>query len=188
MVVHRVVERPVSLLLATGLGLVTLLATPAPAMAAAIGALAGAGPRPQATRLKFAAGDRVKAQVDVGSGKLYVTVRGIALQGVSAQDEIGAFYNSAAAASSPTPRLGKGWGLDYTGDVRVAQQSDNSVTYYGPGGLVGNFPLVSGSTTTYTSAKGFKSDLVKSSSGWTLTERTSKVKRTFDTELVKFSV
>ncbi len=188
MFVHRVVERTVSLLLATGVGLVTLLATPAPAMAASIGALAGAGPRPQATRLKFDAGDRVKAQVDVGSGNLYVTVRGIALQGVSAQVEIGAFYNSAAAASSPTPRLGKGWGLDYTGDVRVAQQSDNSVTYYGPGGLVGNFPLVSGSTTTYTSAKGFKSDLVKSSSGWTLTERTSKVKRTFDTSGALISV
>ena len=174
------VARPLSVIVTLAVGLMFVLLAAPPAQAASLGALAGAGPRPKATRLKFDAGDRVKAQVDVGSGNLYVTVRGIALQGVNAQTEIGAFYNSAAAASTPVPRLGKGWGLDYTPDIKVKKESDNSVTYYAPGGLVGNFPLVSGSTTNYTSAAGFKSDLVKTSTGWELTERTSKTKRTFD--------
>ena len=188
MSVRVVVARPLSVILALAIGLVTVLLSAPPAQAASIGALSGAGPRPNATRLKFDAGDRVKAQVDVGSGNLYVTVRTIALQGVSAQTEVGAFYNSAAAATTPMPRLGKGWGLDYTGDIRVKKESDNSITYFGPGGLVGNFPLVSGSTTNYTSAKGFKSDLVKTSTGWELKERTSKTKRTFDTTGVLVSV
>lgn len=181
MQVGVIVARPVSVLVTLAVGLATVLLSAPPAQAASIGVLSGAGPRPNATRLKFDAGDRVKAQVDVGSGNLYVTVRGLALQGVSAQQEVGAFYNSAAAASTPLPRLGKGWGLDHTPDIKVKKESDNSVTYYASGGLVGNFPLVSGSTTNYTSAKGFKSDLVKTSTGWELTERTSKAKRAFDT-------
>lgn len=147
--------------------------------ATSIGSLADAGARPGATRLSFTAGDRVQAQVDVGSGDLYVTYAGLALQGVGSQVQVGAFYNS--AATSLTSRLGKGWGIDDTPDVRVAAQSDNSVTFYGPGGLTGNFALKSGSTTTYTAPAGFEADLVKTGSGWDLTEHSSRVKQSFDT-------
>lgn len=77
----------------------------APAMAGpSIGALAGAGERPGATRLSFAAGDSVRAQVDVGSGNLLVTVRGLTLPDVNRQVQLGAFYNSAAASASGTVR------------------------------------------------------------------------------------
>ena len=156
------------------------LTTAAPAGAATIGALSGAGPRPGATQLSFKVADGIQAQVDVGSGNLYVTVRGLALPGVDGQVQLGAFYNSAASDASAVPRLGRGWGVDYTGDVRVVPNADSSATYYGPGGLTGVFTRTSGTATTYTSAAGFKSDLVKTSTGWTLTERESRTKRTFN--------
>ena len=150
-----------------------------PAQAASIGDLAYAGPRPNATRVSFTAGDSVQAGVDVGSGNLYVTVRGLSLPGVNTQIGVGAYYNSLSRGISQ--RIGSGWGIDYTTDVRVVQESDASVTYYGPGGLTGNFLAHWQSGPSYTSAAGFKSDLVKTSTGWTLTEHGSQVKRTFDT-------
>ena len=88
-----VVSVTVTALVATGIA-----AASAPnAAAVSIGPLAGAGPRPNATRLTFDAGDRVRAHVDVGSGNLYVTVKGLALQGVGSQLELSAFYNTAAS-------------------------------------------------------------------------------------------
>jgi len=141
-----------------------------------LGALAGAGERPGATRLAFTAGDSVKAQVDVGSGNLLVTVKAISLPSAT----LGAYYNSAAASATTVPRLGKGWGLDYTPDVRVVANPDSSVTYTGPGGLTGGFDLVSGSTTAYVSPPGLKVDLVKTSTGWTLTDHNSQEKLKFD--------
>lgn len=160
--------------------MVTIPALPASA-GPSIGALSGAGQRPGATRLSFTAGDSVQAQVDVGSGNLLVTVKGLALPDVNRQVQIGAFYNSAAASVTPVPRLGRGWGLDYTGDIRLVVNADNSVTYYASGGLTGVFDLVSGSTTTYTSPGGFKSSLVKDASGWTLTEHQSQDALRFNT-------
>ena len=50
-----------------------------------IGSLAGAGERPNATRLSFTAGDSVEAQIDVGSGNLLVSVRGVTLPGINQQ-------------------------------------------------------------------------------------------------------
>ena len=114
-----------------------------------IGVLSGAGERPGATRLAFTAGDSVQAQVDVGSGNLLVSVRGIVLPDVNRQVVVGAFYNSAAASATPVPRLGRGWGLDYTPDVRLVVNADSSVTYHASGGLVGVFDLAAGSTTAY---------------------------------------
>ncbi|MBS2938515.1 RHS repeat-associated core domain-containing protein [Nocardioides sp. J2M5] len=157
-----------------------IVASPASA-GPSIGALSGAGQRPGATRLSFTAGDSVQAQVDVGSGNLLVTVKGLALPDVNRQVQVGAFYNSAAASATPVPRLGRGWGLDYTPDVRLVVNADNSVTYYASGGLTGVFDLVSGSTTTYTSPGGFKSSLVKDASGWTLTEHNSQDALRFNT-------
>lgn len=146
-----------------------------------IGALSGAGERPGATRLTFTAGDSVQAQVDVGSGNLLVSVRGIVLPDVTRQVVVGAFYNSAAASATPVPRLGRGWGLDYTPDVRLVVNADSSVTYHASGGLVGVFDLVAGSTTAYTSPAGFKSTLVKDAGGWTLTEHASQDALRFNT-------
>lgn len=163
-------------------GLALLVAVPPPTALAgpSIGALKGAGERPGATRLKFTAGDSVQAQVDVGSGNLLVTVRGLSLPGVGGTVPVGAFYNSAAADQTPVPRLGRGWGLDLSGDIKVTQNADQSVTYRGAGGITGVFDLVTGSTTSYVTPPGFKSQLVKTGSGWTLTENSSQDQQKFD--------
>lgn len=161
-----------------------LTAGPSPAAVAApsIGALAGAGERAGATRLPFTAGDSVRAQVDVGSGNLLVTVRGFALPDVNRQVQLGAFYNSAASQVTPTPRLGRGWGLDYTPqDVRVVENADDSVTYHASGGLTGVFTPVVGSSTRYVSPGGFKETLTKTAAGWSLTEHQSQDTLRFDT-------
>ena len=153
----------------------------APASAAPpLGALADAGERPGATRLSFTTGDRVEAQVDVGTGNLLVTVAGLELPGVNEQVQLGAFYNSAASQVTPVPRLGRGWGLDFSTDIKVTEHADDSVTYVGPGGLAGVFELQSGSTTAYVSPAGLKADLVKTGTGWTLTDRASQEKLKFD--------
>ena len=160
------------------------LAIPAsPASAGpSIGALAGAGERPGATRLSFNAGDSVRAQVDVGSGNLLLTVRGIALPSVNRQVQVGAYYNSAAVGLTPVSRLGKGWGLTNTPDVRLVENGDGSVTYHAAGGLTGVFDLVAGSTTAYTPASGFKMRLVKNpGTGWTITDDASQDKLEFTT-------
>lgn len=154
---------------------------PPPVTAApALGSLAGAGERAGATRLSFTAGDSVKAQVDVGSGNLLVSVKALSWAGLRAnQVPIGAWYNSAASDKTPISRLGKGWGLDYTPDVKLVDHGDGTVTYTGPGGLTGIFETSSGSN--YTSPAGFKTDLVKTTTGWTLTDRDSQEKLKFGT-------
>lgn len=82
----------VSSILVTG---VTVGMPMSPAVAGpSIGSLAGAGERPGATRLVFAVGDSVRAQVDVGSGNLLLSVRGLTLPDVNRQVQVGAFYNS----------------------------------------------------------------------------------------------
>lgn len=161
-------------------GLVALPATPAQA-GPSIGALAGAGERPGATRLSFTAGDRVGAQVDVGSGNLMVTVDAFSLPEVNRTADIVGYYNSAAVGLTPVSRVGKGWGLTYTPDVRLVANGDGSVTYHAAGGLTGVFDLVSGSSTNYVPASGFKMSMVKTSSGWTLTENESQDALRFDT-------
>jgi RHS repeat-associated protein len=130
--------------------------------------------------LSFTVGDRVQAQVDVGSGNLLVTVQGLSLPSVNRQAEVGAFYNSAASEAASVPRLGRGWGLDYTPDINVVEHPDGSVVYSGPGGLTGVFQLQSGSTNAYTSPDGFKVSLVKSSPGWRLTDHQSQEKLFFN--------
>ena len=164
-------------------GVACLSASPLPAFGATdIGNLQYAGERSGGTRLKFPAGDAVEAQVDVGSGNLLVSVKGIALQGVKTQIQTGAFYNSVAVTSiGESTRLGRGWGLDYTPSISVKKNTDNSVTYTGPGGLTGLFPLKSGSTTSYKAPDGFTVDLDKTSTGWAMTDHGSQQKSKFNT-------
>ncbi len=164
--------------LAATAGLQVVVTTPVQALS--VGMLSGVGQRPNATQLSFPVNDRMQAKVDVGSGNLLLTVTGLSAPGVSGAIGVSAFYNSLAATATPVSRLGKGWGLNYTPDVRVTLESDNTVTYHGFGGLTGNFVLVSGSTTNYSAPAGFKADLVKTAGGWDLTERATNTKQSFD--------
>jgi RHS repeat-associated protein len=141
----------------------------------------GAGVRPNATRLSFQVGDRVTAQVDVGSGNLLVTTKEISLRNIQDGVDIGVAYNSVALGTSFAQGYpGTGWRMRVGADVKLAPNADGSVTYVGPDGLTGVFVLKTGSTTTYTAPVGFKADLVKTgTTGWTLTEHASGKKSTF---------
>ena len=102
-----------------------LSASPLPAFGSTdIGNLKYAGERTGATRLKFEAGDSVESQVDVVTGNLLVSVRGLALVGAKTQIVTGAFYNSVAFNSiDATTRLGRGWGLDYTPSINLKKNT-----------------------------------------------------------------
>lgn len=102
------------------------------------------------------------------------------MQAVARPYVVSAFYNSAAISTGPASRLGAGWGLDYTQDVQLTSNADNSVTLHASGGLTGVFALVTASTTNYTSPAGFEDTLVKTSTGWTLTEHRSQRQWKFD--------
>ncbi|MFL5912583.1 MAG: hypothetical protein ACJ768_18695, partial [Gaiellaceae bacterium] len=141
----------------------------------------GAGPRPNATQMSFDVGDRVRAQVDVGSGNLLVTTTEISLRNVQDRVDIGVAYNSRALGTRfEAGYPGAGWRMRVGADVELAANPDGSVTYVGPDGLTGLFFLKAGSTTTYTAPVGFKADLVKTgTTGWTLTEHGSGKKSVF---------
>ena len=170
------------------LAVACLAADPLPAFGTtSIGNREYVGERSGGTRLKFPAGDSVMAQVDVGSGNLLVSVKGLTLVGVGTKIQTGAFYNSLATPDlDGHRRLGVGWGLDYTPDVNVRPNTDGSVTYTGPSGLTGLFTLKSGSTTAYTAPQGITVDLTKTSTGWTMKDHQSQAQQKFnaDGELV----
>ncbi|WP_375433302.1 hypothetical protein [uncultured Friedmanniella sp.] len=120
--------------------------------------------------------------MDVATGNLLVSVKGLALVGVKTKIQTGAFYNSVAISSiGSTTRLGRGWGLDLTPSINLKTNTDSSVTYTGSGGLSRVFPLKSGSTTSYDAPDGITVDLSKTSSGWTMTDHQSQAKLKFNT-------
>jgi RHS repeat-associated protein len=168
--------------------LVAFLGAPPASATPVLGALAGAGERPGATRLTFYAGDSVRAQVDVGSGNLLVGVRSLTLPSVNGRLQLGASYNSAVASADPNPlRLGvRGWGLDYTDDVRIVPETTtpatSAVTYRGPRGIAGVFTPIAGSANPirYTAPAGFKSTLTRDASGYLLVANNSQQARTFN--------
>ena len=155
---------------------------PCRAVAAADVPMLGAGARPNATRLSFQVGDRVTAQVDVGSGNLLVTTTEISLRNVQDSVDIGVGRRTTAWRWGPRSAgyPGTGWRMRVGADMKLAPNPDGSVTYVGPDGLTGLFALKTGSTTTYTAPVGFKADLVKTgTTGWTLTDHATGKKSTF---------
>ncbi|RFU19084.1 RHS repeat-associated core domain-containing protein [Geodermatophilus marinus] len=142
----------------------------------AASAALGAGERPGATRLPFTLGDRLAAQVDVGSGNLLVTATAITLPRRASDDlEVGLAYNSvtrradstfAGAVGAPS----SGWRLSTGPDVRLRHDGGTGlVVYTGPNGLTGTFTPVTGTPGSYTAPAGFKMDLTgNATSGWEL--------------------
>jgi len=141
----------------------------------------GAGPRPNATRLSFDVGDRVRAQVEVGSGNLLLTTTEISLRNVQDSVGIGVAYNSRALGTRfEAGYPGIGWRMRVGADVELSANPDGSVTYVGPDGLTGLFVLKPGSSTAYAAPVGFKADLVKTgTTGWTLTGHGTGAKSVF---------
>src|SRR5712691_9726297 len=141
--------------------------------AAATSLPVGTGPVPGGTFLTFNLTDRLQAQVNVGSGNVLVRSTDLVLPGMEGDVTLGAAYNSRMIGSSiETGALGHGWRSRSGIDVRLIANSDGTVTFTGPDGVVGVFKPITGSS-NYTSPGVFKATLVKTSSGWSLTDHAS---------------
>ncbi|NEN78246.1 RHS repeat-associated core domain-containing protein [Nocardioides zeae] len=146
--------------------------------------LAIAGERPGASHLSFTASDRINTTVDVGTGNLMVTVNGLSLPSMDGQLPLSATYN--AVGGSTDRRLGRGWILENTTEIRMTartgSQSEADVVFTGPGGRTEEFTTTTTSSagvTSYTTPDGVKGDLYRSSNGYTLVMRESKLKYVF---------
>ncbi|TAM67838.1 MAG: hypothetical protein EPN48_12550 [Microbacteriaceae bacterium] len=125
--------------------------------------------------------DRVSASVDVGTGNLMVTTKGLDLPGVASSVPIGATYNSLAGTTGSTSTIfANNWSYGFAGAGSLSAVTGGVVYTAGDGGTW-LFTPVSGSTTAYTSPAGLKADLVGSASGYTLTQRETQRVVTFDT-------
>ncbi|MGZ3145983.1 RHS repeat-associated core domain-containing protein [Lentzea chajnantorensis] len=154
---------------------------PTPAEAVAVLTAGMTGPRPSATRIPFSISDKVSASVDVGTGNLLVTTSDLALPGIQGDLQLGLTYNSlrlGTGAALPSGSAGAGWAMRVGQDTKVVLNSDNSVLYLAPEGREGLFQP-SGAT-AYTAPAGFKVAMVKTASGWTITDHDSNSVSAFD--------
>ncbi|RPE77904.1 RHS repeat-associated protein [Frondihabitans sp. PhB161] len=149
------------------------------------------GSRPSATSLPFRISDQVSASVDVATGNLLVSTQGLALPGVNSTIPLGQTYNSLGwQTGSNSTAAAYNWSLGLASAGSLSLVGTN-VVYTGGDGVTWKFTPVSGSTTgAYTSPAGFKQDLVKGTgtTGYTLTDRTSRQVVTFNTDGVATSV
>ena len=118
-----------------------------------------AGARKNATRLGFTVSGTAGMGVDVATGNAEFTDQLVTLPGVTADVSVALAWNSSVVGTSlpsaVTGGTGSGWVI--TGfDQRLIVNADNSITYYGPGGLTGVFPQ---SGTSYTSPAQFQGTL-----------------------------
>jgi len=156
-----------------------------PVLAPAAGAVTpnaapAAGARKSATRLGFTVSGTAGLSVDVATGNAEFTDQLVTLPGVNSDVSVALAWNSSVVGTSlpsaVTGGTGSGWVI--TGfDQRLIVNADNSITYYGPGGLSGVFAQ---SGSAYTSPSQFQGTLAtKSGGGWTLTMHGSQNVLTF---------
>ncbi|MDF2497139.1 MAG: hypothetical protein K0Q86_771 [Arthrobacter koreensis] len=148
-----------------------------PAAEATIGQL---GARPGATRLPLPVSDTVNASVDVGTGNLSVSINALSLPGVNGDASLGIVYNSRSGQTTPTnvhPR----WTLAL-GSAGALSTTATGVLFTSGDGYSALFTPVQGSATAFTPPAGVKADLVKTSTGYTLTSRTTAEVQTFDAD------
>ncbi|RKS70882.1 RHS repeat-associated protein [Actinomadura pelletieri DSM 43383] len=153
--------------------------TRTPRTAALASVPVGIGPVRNGTFLSFNLADYLQLKVNTGSGNAMVRTTDMSLPGVGGNVTVGAAYNSLLhAADAPTGVVSPGWRTRLGQDVRLYENSDDSVTFTGPDGVSGVFtPSGSG----YTSPKEFKGDLVtQSGGGWKYTDHGSGQRHYFD--------
>lgn len=163
---------------ATVLGGVVAFAAPA---SAASNPTPTAGARRNATRLPFSVSGTASFSVDVATGNVLFTDQLITLPGVTSSVPVQLWFNSSvfgtSTPSAVTGSTGTGWGI--TGfDQRLVTNADSSVTYYGVGGLSGVF--TPSDSTHYSPPSQFQANLLKTSTGWTLTDHASQTVLTFN--------
>ncbi|WP_281506274.1 RHS repeat-associated core domain-containing protein [Amycolatopsis sp. FBCC-B4732] len=175
---HSTVAATTALLLVSG---TPIAATTAEAGQAAVLTPTLTGPRPSATRIPFPISDTVSASVDVGTGNLLVTTSDLALPGIREDLQLGLTYNSlrlGAGTALPSGSAGAGWAMRVGQDTKVVLNSDSSVLYLAPEGREGLFQPAGGSA--YTAPAGFKVAMVKTASGWTITDHDTNSVSTFN--------
>jgi YD repeat-containing protein len=103
-----------------------------------------------------------------------VTATQFTLPRVAGDLSVGIAYNSLSRAdgSSFVTSISSGWRLSTGSDVYLRREPTTlAVVFYGPNGTTGTyFPT---GATTYQTPAGFKADLVKETTGWTLTDHGS---------------
>ena len=112
-----------------------LAGTAAPAAAVTTAAFA-TGQRPGATRLGFSVGDRVAANVDVGTGNLSLSTTDLTLPGIGSDVSLGVDFNSLLLRSgSPLPvgTPGPGWAMRLGADTKLVANADGSAAVPGAG-------------------------------------------------------
>lgn len=136
------------------------------------------GARPGASRLPIPISDAVDASVDVGTGNVMITVAGLPIPGVGV---VGLVNNSQSTERSTSSGVPQRFELS-AGSAGSLSTVTGGVLYEGGDGFSAKFTPVSGSATAFTAAKGVKADLVKTSTGYTLTSRTTAQVSTFNTD------
>ncbi|MET7283734.1 RHS repeat-associated core domain-containing protein [Kribbella sp. NPDC005582] len=162
---------------------------PAQAAVSAVQTAQFTGARPSATRVPFSISDKVSASVDVATGNLLVTTSDLSLPGIQNDLQLGLVFNSlrlASGAALPSGSAGAGWAMRVGQDTKLIANSDNSVLYLAPEGREGLFQPAT--STTYTPPAGFKVAMVKTSSGWTITDHSSNTVSTFNSSGTLLSV
>ncbi|ROS58353.1 YD repeat-containing protein [Frigoribacterium sp. PhB160] len=133
--------------------------------------------------MPFALSDQVQASVDVVTGNLLLSTTALSLPGVNSTIPIGASYNSLGwQTGATTTSAANNWAYSLAGAGSLSLVGSN-IVYTGADGVTWQFVPVSGSATAYTSPAGFKQDLTKTgTTGYTLTDRTSRQVVTFDAD------
>jgi RHS repeat-associated protein len=128
----------------------------------------GTGPEHNATFTSFDLSDRIKLQVNAGSGNLLIRSTDVVLPGIQDNLVLGAAYNSLLVGSDlQIGAYGRGWRSRAGADVKLIEADDKSVTYVAADGIVGRFTA---NGTGYDTPKQFKGTLTKDGSGWKFTE------------------
>ena len=139
------------------------------------------GVRPGATQAPVRITDQVSASVDVGTGNFMLQIAGLSLPGVTGDTMIGLTGNSLSKERSETSAAPQRFELT-AGAAGSLSTVSGGVIYEGPDGYTAKLTAVAGSTTAFTAPAGVKADLVKTSTGYTLTSRTTATVTTFDTD------
>jgi RHS repeat-associated protein len=144
--------------------------------------MTGAGDRPFFNYQDFTLGDTVKARVNTGSGNFSLEMTHLTVPGISSDLKLGTVYNSLsqAAGSNATGGVaGNGWRVSTAPDLRLVNNSDQSVTLYDASGYVELFGANTG-TGKLTGPPGADADLVRNSDGsYQLTMHSSQEKYAF---------
>jgi YD repeat-containing protein len=139
----------------------------------------GLGPERNATFQSYALSDKVSLQVNAASGNLLLRTTDLVLPGIEDNLVLGSVYNSLLVGSDlQTGAMGRGWRARTGADVKLVLNDDASVTYAASDGVVDRF-VPDGTATGYVTPKEFRSKLVNTGFGWTLTENESGKVSTF---------